>query len=211
MRAPLLTVAVFAALGVVVLGIVFAGATVGTAFDTSVQLELWQLGSPWLQIGMLVDFTAEPVGSVLVFGGLVYAFVRKGHRRAAVFLLAGAGASVFFTTALKPLVGRDINNGFLAFPSGHTASMTAVTLVIMLVVIQRRGIRTVPGMLLLAAVTIPAATAMAWAQVLENAHYPTDTLGGFCVALAVVPPTGLLVDAIADRRARRAGRPVAQA
>ena len=66
-------------------------------------------------------------------------------------------------------------------------------------------------MLLLAAVTMPAATAMAWAQVLVNAHYPTDTLGGFCAALAVVPPTGWLVDAIADRRARRAGRPVAQA
>ena len=53
----------------------------------------------------------------------------------------GSPSSV--TTALKPLVGRDINQGFLAFPSGHTASMTAVTLVIMLVVIQRRGIRAV--------------------------------------------------------------------
>jgi membrane-associated phospholipid phosphatase len=41
---------------------------------------------------------------------------------------------------------------------------------------------------------------MAWAQVLLNAHYPTDTLGGFCAALAVVPLVAWTIDRVADRK-----------
>jgi undecaprenyl-diphosphatase len=34
----------------------------------------------------------------------------------------------------------------------------------------------------------------AWAQAGLVAHYPTDTLGGWCTALAVVPATAWLID-----------------
>jgi undecaprenyl-diphosphatase len=47
---------------------------------------------------------------------------------------------------------------------------------------------------------VPAAAVMAWAQVLLNAHYPTDTFGGFCATLAVVPAVAWAIDWIADRR-----------
>jgi undecaprenyl-diphosphatase len=53
---------------------------------------------------------------------------------------------------------------------------------------------------LTAVVTVLAAAAMAWAQVLLNAHYPTDTLGGFCAALAVVPAVAWAIDWVAARR-----------
>jgi membrane-associated phospholipid phosphatase len=45
-----------------------------------------------------------------------------------------------------------------------------------------------------AVVTVVAGLAMAWAQVLLNAHYPTDTLGGFCVTLTVVPLVMVIVN-----------------
>ena len=35
---------------------------------------------------------------------------------------------------------------------------------------------------------------MAWSQIALSTHYPTDTLGGFCAALAVVPAVAWLVD-----------------
>jgi undecaprenyl-diphosphatase len=47
---------------------------------------------------------------------------------------------------------------------------------------------------------------MGWAQVALGAHYPTDVLGGWCTALAVVPATAWLVDRIADRMADVARR-----
>jgi undecaprenyl-diphosphatase len=111
--------------------------------------------------------------------------------------VGGPAVSVIVTTGMKPLVGRTINDGFLSFPSGHTAAMTAFALVIMLVVVRNRS--TGAGLALLAVVVVPAAALMAWAQVLLNAHYPTDTLGGFCTALAVVPAVAWTIDRVADR------------
>ena len=202
-RTPLMVVAALAAVAVTVLGIAFAGEKTGTALDTSIQLGLWRLGSPWREIGKLVDFAAEPVGIVLVLGCVFLVLRRLGHHRGAVLAVVGTGASVTVTTALKPLVGRDINQGFLAYPSGHTATATAVSLVCVLVVVHRRRLRATTATLLTAALVVPVAAAMAWAQVLENSHYPTDTVGGFCVALVMVPLTARLIDAIADRHRER--------
>jgi undecaprenyl-diphosphatase len=190
-RLPLFVVAALGAVTVAVLGVLYAGDIVGTAFDIAVRESLLGLGSPWRQIALIIDYTAEPVGAVIMFTTLVVVFLKMGHRRAALFVLAGPGATVVVTTLLKPLVGRDINQGFLAFPSGHTATATGVTLIVMLVVVERTGRG---GFWLIAAVTTAAALAMAWAQVLLNAHYPTDTIGGYATALAVIPPVGYAID-----------------
>jgi undecaprenyl-diphosphatase len=48
-------------------------------------------------------------------------------------------------------------------------------------------------------ITVPAGAAMAWSQIVLNTHYATDTVGGFCTALAVVPPTAWAIDRIAEK------------
>jgi membrane-associated phospholipid phosphatase len=194
-RGPLAAIAVCSAVVVALLGSLFADDTTGTAFDVWIRSPLVDWGSPWRQLALIVDYTAEPVGGALTLAAVLFVCLKLGHRRAAVLAVAGTGASIAVTTALKPLVGRDINQGFLAFPSGHTATATALTLVLMLVYVQRRG----KGVPLLAVVTVVAAFAMAWAQVLLNAHYPTDTIGGFCTALAVVPAVAYALDRFAER------------
>ncbi|MCT2585756.1 phosphatase PAP2 family protein [Actinophytocola gossypii] len=188
-RVPLAVVAVCAAIGLAVLCVLFAGETAGTWFDAWLSARLVELGSPWRQLALVVDYTAEPVGGALTLGALVLVCLRLGHRRAAVLAVLGTGGSIACTTVLKPLVGREINGGFLAFPSGHTAAATAMALVVMLVVARR----LVPILV----VTVAAGTAMAWSQVLLNAHYATDTLGGFCAALAVVPAVAWTMDRVA--------------
>jgi membrane-associated phospholipid phosphatase len=195
-RVPLAAAAVCAAITVVVLGVLFANQTTGTGFDEGLRSGLTGAGAPWYQLALIVDYTAEPIGGALTIGLLVAACLALGHRRAAVLAVLGTGGSIVVTSALKPLVGREINGGFLCYPSGHTATATAVALVAMLVVVQRRG----RGVWLLAVVTVVAGGVMAWAQVLLNAHYATDTLGGFAAAVAVVPTAALLVDQVADRR-----------
>ncbi len=195
---PLGVTSALAAVVLVALGFLFAGESVGAAVDVGIREELRALGSPWRQFALVIDWTGEPVGAAVVLATLVIVFLRAGNRRAAVLAVAGPGAAVAVTTCMKPLVGRTINDGFLSFPSGHTATATAFALVVMLVVVRQRTAAV--GMALIGVVTVVAALAMAWAQVLLNAHYPTDTVGGFCATFAVVPLVALVIDQIADRR-----------
>ncbi|MBB4906287.1 phosphatase PAP2 family protein [Actinophytocola algeriensis] len=179
---------VLAAIALVVMGFVFAGQSAGAAVDIGVREELRQLGSTWRQLALAVDWLAEPVGAVVVLGTCVLLFLRARNRFAAVLVVVAPAAVVVVTTGMKPLTGRTINDGFLAFPSGHTAFLAAVALVVTLSVARR--------LVVVMVVTLAAGLAMAWAQVLLNAHYPTDTLGGFCVTLAVVPVVVLALDRI---------------
>jgi undecaprenyl-diphosphatase len=205
-RPPLGVVSVLAAAVVVVLGVLYAGDPAGTDFDAAVRGQLLDLHSPWRQIALIVDYTGEPVGFTLTLVILVVTFLRMRHRRAAVLAVVGTGVAAGATTALKPLVDRTINDGFLSYPSGHTATATSFALVTALVVVQRRNGGAARGTLIVTAIVVPVAVLMAWAQVLLNAHYPTDTIGGFCTALAVVPPTAWAVDRVADRTSRAATR-----
>jgi undecaprenyl-diphosphatase len=45
---------------------------------------------------------------------------------------------------------------------------------------------------------------MAVALIVRDWHYPTDTIGGFCTAVAVVLGTALLIDRAARWRAGKA-------
>ncbi|WP_133905416.1 phosphatase PAP2 family protein [Actinophytocola oryzae] len=188
---PLGAVSLLAAVVLVVLGFVFAGQDVGAPVDIGIRAYLRSLDQPWHSIALVIDWTGEPVGAVVVLAILVIVFLRKGNRRAALFAVAGPAAAVVVTSGMKPLVGRTINDGFLSFPSGHTASATAYALVVMLVVCRRLWLTLL--------VALVAAAVMAWAQVLLNAHYPTDTFGGFCAALAIVPVVAWAIDYLWDR------------
>ena len=190
---PLGAVSVLAAIALVVLGVLFAGHDTGASVDVGIRAYLRSLDQPWHSIALVIDWTGEPVGAAVVLVTMVIVFLRKGNCRAAVFAVAGPAAAVVVTSAMKPLVGRTINDGFLSFPSGHTATATAYALVVTLVAGRRLWV-----VLLVALVS---AAAMAWAQVLLNAHYPTDTLGGFCAALAVVPLVGWAITRTGGTRA----------
>jgi undecaprenyl-diphosphatase len=194
---PLAVVSVVAAVALVVLGVLFAGQSEGAPVDVGIRAYLRSLHQPWHQIALVIDWTGEPVGYTVVLTVFVIVFLRKGNRGARVLAVAGTAASVALTTGMKPLVGRTINDGFLSYPSGHTATATAFALVATL---------AAGRLWLTVVVPVLAAAAMAWAQVLLNAHYPTDTLGGFCAALAIVPAVAWVVDTVLDRlSARRSG------
>lgn len=192
--APLGVTAALAAIALVAMGVGYAGESAGAAVDAGIRDHLRHLGAPWRQLALVVDWTAEPAGAVMVLATLLIVLLRAGNRRGVLLAVVAPAAVVVVTTGMKPLVGRTINDGFLAFPSGHTAFVTACALVAVLAVARA-------GLVALAVVTVAVAATMAWAQVLLNAHYPTDTLGGFCTALAVVPAVAWTIDRVADARA----------
>jgi undecaprenyl-diphosphatase len=126
-----------------------------------------------------------------------------GRRRLAVVALLGPGLTGAATTLLKPVIDRTVADGELAFPSGHTAGAAALGLVAALATIGLLRPRPAGALALLAASVVPAMIA-GTGMVLLGAHYPTDVLGGYAAAVAVVLATALMVDAAARWWAGRA-------
>ena len=192
LRRPVAIVAILATLVVVTLALTVAGDSAPASFDRALQQEL-EISTPaesrW---ALAVDFAGEPVGLAVLVALLVGVALLLRRPRVAVLVVLGTGLTISVTSALKPLVGRTIHDIYLSYPSGHTASATAVAMSAVMLVWHRlsRG----AALALLYGVAFVVGAAAAWAQSTLVAHYPSDTVGGWCTALAVVPATALLID-----------------
>ena len=102
------------------------------------------------------------------------------------------------TTTLQPVVGRTMD-GVFALPSGHTAGATSVAIASALLVVSLSGRHKRPVSVLCAVLVVLFAAAVACALVVNDLHYVSDTVAGFCTAVVVVLGTALVVDAIAQR------------
>ncbi|MER5429475.1 phosphatase PAP2 family protein [Streptomyces sp. NPDC002588] len=196
--------AALAALVVVVLGVLYAGDSRPGMVDARIGADVDGVGPPWRDVALALDFLGEPVGSVTLVVAVVTGCLLLRSPRAAVLVVAGVGMTVGTATLLKSLVGRTIHgDGNLSYPSGHTAFLTALALMVALPATGRLGLGRTAGTSLVLAAALVAGAAMGWAQVALGAHYPTDVLGGWCTALAVIPATAWLIDRTADRAADR--------
>ncbi|MFC9125338.1 phosphatase PAP2 family protein [Streptomyces sp. NPDC057099] len=197
-------IAVLAALVVVALGVRYAGHGEPGTVDGWIQPTVDGVRPPWRYLALATDFLAEPLGAAALVVATVTGCLLLRQPRAAVLVVAGAGLTVGTTKLLKSLVGRTIHGADnLSYPSGHTAFLTALALVVALLATGRLGLGRTAGTVLVLGAALVAGTAMGWAQVALGAHYPTDALGGWCTALAVVPATAWLVDRAADAGRQR--------
>ncbi|MGA5822779.1 phosphatase PAP2 family protein [Kitasatospora sp. NPDC094028] len=194
--------AALAALVVLVLGIRYAGEGEPGPVDDGIGTALYGVGAPWRSVAHALDALGEPVGATALVAAAVAGCLRFRRPRGAVFVAAAVALTVGAATLLKHLAGRTIHgDANLSYPSGHTAFLTALALSLALLATGRPGrARRGPGPWPLLGAALPAGAVMAWAQVALGAHYPTDTLGGWCLALAVVPVTAWAVDRVAERR-----------
>jgi undecaprenyl-diphosphatase len=131
----------------------------------------------------------------------------RGRRRAAAFVAAVAVAVPALWAGMHLLLShpRPVD-GFVTvasngFPSGHTGNATAAALVAVVLcrpLVGRRG-----GVLLVAGATL-LAVMIGVSRLVLLAHWPSEVLGGWLLALAVVPPlaaaAGAAPAAAADRR-----------
>ncbi|WFB10987.1 phosphatase PAP2 family protein [Streptomyces sp. LX-29] len=200
LRAWLGLTAALATLVVVALGVLYAGHSQPGRVDRwIIQPTADSVRPPWRRVALATDFLGEPAGAAALVVAAVMGCLLLRRPRAAVLVVAGAALAVGTTTLLKPLVGRTIHgDDNLSYPSGHTAFVTALALAVALIATGRLGLGRTAGTLLVLAAALVAGGAMGWAQVALGAHYPTDVLGGWCTALAVVPATAWLVDLTAD-------------
>lgn len=196
LRVPMAVVAVVAAVLLAALVVLYAA---GGRLWTSDGVEGPIIGLPLEPYALAIDFLAEPVGAAVVVPALLIGCLLLGRRRLAVLTGLASVLTVGLTTVTKPLVGRTIHGDNLSFPSGHTALLTVVGLVLALLLVDvlRPG-RLVAVVLIFGGAAL-FGVSMGWAQTVLSAHYLTDTVGGLCAALLVVPATAWAIDRVADR------------
>lgn len=203
LRRPALIVVGLAVVVFTVLAARYAGQSDAGRVDWRAENLVDSLGGAhnWV-LGRLATFGSPPF---VVVAAVVLAVVCLvlGRRRLAVLAIVGPGLTGLATTFLKPAIGRTMDNAGFAFPSGHTGGATSIALVLalLLVGVLRPGRRL--SMALVAVVTSVAGATIGAAMVVIGAHYPTDTIGGFCAAVAIVLGCALLLERLADIRAAR--------
>jgi membrane-associated phospholipid phosphatase len=193
-RVPLWILAGLGLLTAVLLGLRYAGTSGTTGLDALLLPVFDRVEGPLWYLATAIDFAGEPLGAIVVvlaIGGLC---VGKGRSRTAILLVVSCGLTVALSTGLKPLTGRLIHGEFLSFPSGHTAFAVTVAVVVALLLADLFRLGRVGAGAVLVGSVLVAGLAMGWAEVVLGAHYPTDTFGGFGVAVAVVPVAGWAVD-----------------
>jgi membrane-associated phospholipid phosphatase len=162
------------------------------------------------------DFGAlRLLAEVLVYLGLVagaaiaLAFLvvlaRRGLGRQAVFWGLAVAGPIVFTPVLKWLVGRPQiganPEGDYSFPSGNAMVSCAFVAALLLLLPRFRRVALFPAVVL--------ACAYGAALVLLLWHYPSDVVGGWCMALAWVTGAWIALHAPVVRDlALRNGSPV---
>ncbi len=206
LRLPVAIATGLATLAVLTLALAIGSRRPPVSFDRAVQLAVGSAPPAPSTLARLIDFAGEPVGLAGLAALLVGISLLLRRQRIAVLVPVGIGLSISVTSALKPLVGRTIHGANLSFPSGHTASGTALAMIAVLLLWHR--LSRPAALALLYGVALVTGAAVAWAQVRLTAHYPSDTVGGWCTALAVVPATARLVDEVTARWPDRAARSI---
>jgi undecaprenyl-diphosphatase len=185
-----------------VLAVHYAGTTTGGRVDARIDAVVGPIASPhrWM-LQLVPELGSPPVVGVLALGTAV-ACLWLGRRRLAVLALLGPGLTGVATTLLKPAIGRTLNGNF-AYPSGHTGGATAMGIVAALVVISLLRVGRALGLVLVACGAVFVGGSVSVAMIASSSHYPTDTIGGFSTAVAVVLSLAAAIDGVADRRAPR--------
>lgn len=206
LRRQLAGAATLAALVVAVLGVVVGGSPVGLPLDTTLSAAVTAVWpDPYGgSLALLIDFCGDPRAVAVAVAVLVAGCLALGRRRLAVLAVVAPAVTGLLTTGLKPVVDRTIHGDNLSYPSGHTASSVAIGLVVALLLVDLLRAGPVPALLLVAALPVAAGATMAVTQVALDAHYPTDTVGGFGAAVVAVVVSALLIDRVSEPRSRSA-------
>ncbi len=202
-RPVALTAAVCGVIVALVLGIRYAGRSSAGRLDTALThglraivgnptpLGKWAVTPPTVPTRVLGALSNPVLIYAVLVAVLVFALWRRRWEAAALAVLGPGLCVLLVEVVLKPLFDR-LHSGYLSYPSGHMAS-SAAALTVAALVIRRSVVWGAWALVMLG--TAAGLVAM-------NYHYPTDTIGGFGIALGVVLPLAVLADVLTVRRVR---------
>lgn len=188
-----------AAIGIVVLGVRYAGDYRAGRLDTAVDLRLRHRLRGHLHFLHHLVSLADPISVIVLCAVLAAIFLFTGRRRAALLAVLGPPVAAGFTEfVLKPLIDRRLDDS-LSFPSGHTTVAVSIAVVVVVALLgPSRPAWPVVVRWSVCVLALLEAVAVATALVGSGYHYATDTIGGFCVAVAVVLLVAWAIDLLAD-------------
>lgn len=202
-----LTVAV-CVIVVVVLGMLFKGQTRPDGFDNAVDSRVVTFFGghqgllPWLALpGTLIP-------AVVISAAIAVGCLLTGRLNGAVLAVTAVPAAAGLDDGLLKHVFHRTYFGQLAFPSGHTTTVVALTAtlcVLLLVPPQHASTRT--ARVLLLAVCCVIAAVVAAAVIAFRWHYFTDTVGGAAVGVGTVCVLALILDLVWPREAQLPSAP----
>lgn len=192
-----LVIAAASWLAAVLLGISVAGDSSPEPFDlTLIGQAHATIGRPLAEV--LVSPTNPPVVYSLIAILVVVALVQRRWGAAMLAIGAPVVAVGLTEVVLKPAFDRRYY-GHLSYPSGHTVgTVSALTVALLLVLASTPLLVRVLAWLVWLALIAALTTGL----VAMNYHYPTDALGGLCLALGVVLPGAILADRWTGQRTR---------
>jgi undecaprenyl-diphosphatase len=204
-RRPVAVASVCCTLAFAVLAVRYHGAVSAGGVDLWIrgQLPRWR-DLPAATMAPLTD--AAPAVFLSLAGAAALVLLVRRRWEQAAFAVLGPGVTMLVTEVSKVLVGR-LHQGAPSLPSGHTAAVTSGALVVALLVVGRRRARAVVAAAVGALAVTAVAAAVAFSLVVLGWHYATDTVAGFCVAVAGTLGVALAVDAHTARRLRSAAPP----
>jgi membrane-associated phospholipid phosphatase len=199
LRRITLALAALSVIVVAVLGARYANEDAMSHLDRRLDNALDHIPAGRGGLAMVVISFGGPATIAFLTAVLTVVCVAAGRRRLALVAIVGTLLTGAATTLIKPIVGRTFVNGGLAFPSGHTGGTTAVALVTMLLLVSLLRLRPPWNAVAVIGGTLAAGVTMAVSLTVGFFHYATDTIGGFCTAVAVVTAVAWLVDLFAER------------
>jgi membrane-associated phospholipid phosphatase len=190
---------------VAVLGALFAHQTTADEFDRAVDAPLVAVFSGHSALADLFAFPGTTIPAVVLSAAMVVACLLAGRIDGAVLAAVAVPAAVGLNDALlKPWVHRSYL-GQPAYPSGHTASISALAAIVTVLLLAssrpRRSLR-----ILILTVTYLLTVSVAVGVIAMPYHYFTDTVAGAAVGTGTVCALALLLDLIPAVRPSRTPR-----
>lgn len=212
LRRPAPAVIAVALVVATALGFRYAGDPVAGRVDRQTESIVDSVtGDHWRFFARVVEL-GSPQFVVLWAALLAGAALLLRRPRHAVLAVVGPGVTGVATTVLKPVFGRTVGDwGGYAYPSGHTGGATSIALAAGLLLIGLAPAGRAVAVSVVASAALLAGGLVGTGMITLGAHYPTDTVGGFCLAVAIGLGAGLVIDRIADRRTEQAARPASPA
>jgi membrane-associated phospholipid phosphatase len=207
-RGPAVAVIMLAVSVVALLGMRYADQDTAGHLDRGLDALMVSLLSGDQPIAQALASLGNPAQATLLITVVAGAAAAAKRWSGVLLVIVGTLTAAAITELiLKPLIGR-LRFGNLAFPSGHTTAVAAIAIAAAILISGARWPRSL-ALRTLASLTVAAiAAGVAISLVVQDIHYATDTVAGYCVALATVLTVALCLDYLGPRIRR--GTPVAR-